>query len=163
MPPFFRSDGCLSTLLNLVAENPRLKEVFIISRIPDLNYPSGGCCFPPSSKRLQHPGPTDRWGISPIAQGSPLPKRDGPWESIPATAECCGGVKPCHRGRGLPLASIFKFPPSSRDFLYYRHVNDIDPPLHTPERCDCRGEHRLPSDACGSCGRPDPFGPLLRD
>ena len=53
MPPFFRStnlsklsiissDGCLSTLLNLVAENPRLEEVLIISRIPDLNYPSGG-------------------------------------------------------------------------------------------------------------------------
>ena len=70
MPPFLRStnlsklsiissDGRLSTLLNLVAENPRLEEVFIISRIPDFELPIGGCCFPPSSKGAQrHPSPT---------------------------------------------------------------------------------------------------------
>ena len=52
MPPFFRptnlsklsiisSDGSLSTLLNLIAANPHLEEILIISRVSGLNYPPG--------------------------------------------------------------------------------------------------------------------------
>ena len=51
-PPFFRptnlsklsivsSDGWLSVFLDLVATNPHLEEIFIISRVSDSNYPSG--------------------------------------------------------------------------------------------------------------------------
>ena len=51
-PPFFLptnlsklsiifSDGSLSTFLDLIAVNPRLEEILIVSRIPDASYPSG--------------------------------------------------------------------------------------------------------------------------
>jgi len=53
IPPFFRptnlsklsiisSDGWLSILLDLIAANPLLEEIIIISRVSDLNRPSGG-------------------------------------------------------------------------------------------------------------------------
>ena len=52
MSPFFRptnlsklsiisSDGSLSALLDLIAANPQLEEILIISRVSDLNYPQG--------------------------------------------------------------------------------------------------------------------------
>ena len=52
MPPFPRptnlsrlsivfSDGCLSTLLDLIAANPHLEEILIISRVSDPTHPSG--------------------------------------------------------------------------------------------------------------------------
>ena len=52
IPPFFRptnlsklsivsSDGCLSNLLDIIAANPHLEEIFIVSRVSSLGYPSG--------------------------------------------------------------------------------------------------------------------------
>ena len=52
IPPFFHptnlsklsiisSDGCLSTLLDLIAANPHLEEIFIIFRVSGLGCPSG--------------------------------------------------------------------------------------------------------------------------
>ena len=52
IPPFFHptnlsklsiisSDGCLSTLLDLIAANPHLEEIFIISRVSGLGYQPG--------------------------------------------------------------------------------------------------------------------------
>ena len=63
MPPFFfptnlsklsiiSSDGCLSTLLDLIAANPHLEEILIISRVSGLNYPLGDIISLPHLRML---------------------------------------------------------------------------------------------------------------
>lgn len=63
MPPFFRptnlsklsiisSDGCLSTLLDLIAANTHLEEILIISPVSDLSYPSGDVVSLPHLRML---------------------------------------------------------------------------------------------------------------